>query len=331
MTAKTKTKKPKATARPRKKPEPPAGPVGKEVDFPIDMITREPELQPRKGDGKGGGNGLYADHVQDMRGAVADLAKRKELPRVRIWAVGGRGNLLTDGHHTVKAYELEGMKKVPALVFEGSWLDAVADANREDPHKALKRTAEERRTAVINLLTTLRKEGENWSMSRVAKWCGVGDDLVKACVLRLPPDPKAASGPKLGSDGKKYAAKHGANPKPKPATGKAPRAEPEPEAATPAPEPKAEPVIAEIKAIPTPTSSDTKTQPDGQAFDVAAFEAKVGAVDREIDNLGNLYGAAHVPRAEFLRRLLREFKAGFLEWNKELVARRTEKNGGMKK
>lgn len=295
--AKTASKKPKVKAAAKHPAD--SIPKGKLQDFPIDMLKFEPELQPRKGDATSPIGGLFAYHVNDLREAI----KHKEpLPPVQVWIVAGRGNLVTDGHHTTEAYRQEGKKTVPAEVREGTWLDAVAAASQANSqHKALKRTNEDKRQAVRNLLTALREAKVAWSNSRVAKWCSVGDDLVAAMLLRQPPpsETKVEGGEevkKLGVDGRAYKGSAGKKKTKRKGT---------------TAEPAEEPVIA--LAVVTPPV------PQG-VFDFHAFESHAGVVMRDIDALAKVYSVLNTPRTEGMRRLYREFHQEFTQWHKELAS-----------
>lgn len=293
-----------------KRPPDDEQPKGVLKDFPIDMLKFEPALQARVGDASTPIGGLYSYHVEDLRGAV----RRKEsLPPVQVWIVPGRGNLVTDGHHTTEAYRLEGRKTVPAETHEGTWLDAVKAASAANAqHKALKRTNEDKRRAVLNLLTALKEAKETWSNGRVAKWCQVGDDLVAALVLRTQAVAPDSAAPKKGSDGREYKASVGKGKKEK--KGKPSAIVAPPVATDPEPvAPKAEPTTAPAEV------------PSARVFDFPAFEGRVGAVYRDIDAVGLMFGLNHAPRTEGIRRLLREFKAEFQEWYNELSNKAKEK------
>lgn len=275
-----------------------SSPKGKLQDFPINMVRFHVGMQARRGDASTPVGGLYADHVADLRAAIRGGAK---LPPVQIWSVPGEGNLVADGHHTVEAARQEGLKIVPAEVHEGTILQAILAATGANPHAGapLKMTNEEKRSAVTMTLLALRQHGESWTNARIAQHCHVGDDLVAACIMRLPADQSSetTTGPKVGKDGKKY--KAGKGPKVK-------KAEKEPAPATKA-----------VAASPATVAVKN--------FDLKEFEGKVGGLDRDIDNLGRLYGAIQTVEHDALRRLLREFKAEFLAWNAKLIIKSDQK------
>lgn len=307
--AKTAKKPSKPKPAVKKKPAPKKGeseprPKGKPQDFRIDMVKFERELQPRQGDGSSPIGGLFAFHVEDLRRAIR---AGEDLPRARIWSVAGRGNLAADGHHTIEAYRLEGRKTFPAEVFEGSWLDAVKDASQANAqHLALKRTHEDKRNAVTNLLNALAEAGEDWSNMRVAQWCKVSDDLVKAVRVRIPqvpekePEDGKPSEPakRVGRDGKSYSAKK------KPKT----KAEPAPVA-----------TAARVGLFDRPAAGEpAKVNPE---YDLNHFDSLWGGLLREVDNLGRQYSAIQGSRPDGLRKLAAEFKDDFHQWHKELVAK----------
>lgn len=307
MRKKSAAKKEKAAG---KKPPAEDRPKGIEMDFKIDDLTPEPDFQPRLGDGKSG-HGIYEDHVNDLRAAVR---RHEPLPRVRVWRIAGKGNYLTGGHHTTEAYKAEGRKTVPAEVFEGTWLDAVKDATSSNLHEAapLKLTYEEKRNAVKVLAKALATAGEVWSNGKMAKHIHVSDDLV-ATVIKKEGIAKPA-GPVKGIDGKNYAGP----PKRKPAV---PKPADEPSLGSSF-EPKEAGGSGPPPSAATPTAltatSDHTNQPPSLTFDFAAFEGRVGAIDRDIDRLGEMFKVKNTPRTEGIRRALRDFKAAFTEWHKEL-------------
>lgn len=311
----TKTKPP-PKAKAKGKPSGDDLPKGKLADFPIEMLKFEPELQARVGDASLPVGGLFSYHVEDLRAAIR---RGEKLPPVQVWAVPGRGNLVTDGHHSTEAYRLEGRKKIPCEVHEGSWLDAVkAAAQANAQHRALKRTGDDKRRAVKSLLTALREAGESWTNARVAKWVRVSDDLVGSVLLRMAPDHNGpAPTAKLGADGKVYKADVGA--KKAKVTGKTPETPetPKPEAEKPA-EKTADPSLT-MGADKTPAPAPVPVTSQSPAvFDFPAFETHVGVIERDIDKAAGAYNAKLSKRADGLRRLLREFKAEFTGWVDDL-------------
>lgn len=318
--AKTPKAKKPASKKPavvKKKPEPKAGPPqtkGVEKDFPIDMILRDHmAYQMRDPSAPGMKAGVVAFHVEDIRQAVK---ARQPVQRVRVWTVAGKGNVLTNGFHTVEAYALEGRKTVPALVFEGEEWQAKLDAtqaNKDHDAGPLKRTNDDKRRAVLETLLLDREKGLRWSNNKIAEHTGTSGDLVATMRMRLP---------KLEGEEKKTVGRDGKerkNPTPKKT----------------APKPAAAPTIASeekdadgfpltytdppkpAEATPTPTA----TLAPSQRFDTKRFDADWGATYREIDILGNAFGVNHVPRIENLRRLCREFRDEFGAVLADLIAK----------
>lgn len=292
-----------------KKPAEDKGPKGVEMDFRIDDLTFSDETQPREGDGKSQ-HGLFADHVEDIRAAVR---KRVPLPRVRIWRVAGKGNYITDGHHITEAYRLEGRKTVPALVFEGEWWQAVLDASAANAHEdgPRKLTHDDKRNAVKNVLKALKDSGQNWSNNRIAQHCRVSDDLV-GTVIKATPSLKP-EGKAVGADGKAYTER---KPKEKKVE------EPKPEGEN-RPSPTGTGATGAVPPTPSPTAA--KPAEPARTFDFAAFEGKVGVLEREIDNLARIFGVMDKPRTEGIRKALRDFKAAFTIWHQELGRKASEK------
>lgn len=286
-------------------------PQGELKQFPIDMLKFETMLQPRKGDASTPVGGLYEFHVEDLRESIR---KGDKLPPIRVFAVAGRGNVVTRGHHRTEAYRREGRKQVPVEFFpDKTWLEAVVDANQEqegDSTSPLKRDHEAKRQAVLHMLQILRDGGKSWTNRKIAAHTGTSDDLVAKMILRMapqvsPPTTEPAKPVvKEGKDGKQYK-----EPVKKPKASN--------------PDPPKPPAIG-TDATPSRERPPLDTPP-ARVFDLHKFETEVGATYRQIDNLGATYSVMHGTRTEGLRRLLQEFKAEFVKFHEELEQTRKGK------
>lgn len=149
------------------------------IDIPVDELVFDPDAQMRV-------EGLSPDHVLDLRAAIKAKAK---LPEPRVRKVEGKGFVITDGMHTATAYMDEGRKTVRCRVEPGDWLDVVIDAAGANIHDgaALKRTADDKRKAVAELVTTLAKFEKKWSTKRIAEHTKTSRTLVDGVLAELAP------------------------------------------------------------------------------------------------------------------------------------------------
>lgn len=144
-------------------------PKGLLKDLPINLIIRLPALQFRE-------KGTDPDHVEALSEVISDRSAKKP-PRVQIRLVEGKGHLLTDGFHTVEAYERAGRKTVPANVLKGTWHDALADALKANVQHDLsgkRRTNADKRAVAEAALENF----PGWSNARIAEHCRVSPTLV---------------------------------------------------------------------------------------------------------------------------------------------------------
>lgn len=63
---------------------------------------------------------------------------------------------------------------------------------------------------------------------------------------------------------------------------------------------------------------------NGKAFDLKAHSAMFGCLLRQVDRLGELYGAKHTPEADGLRRTIREWQDRFTGWYHQLSKSRPQ-------
>ena len=138
----------------------------KPTELAISDILVSPELQMRAG-------GLVADHVEDLRAAIK---AGKKLPPIKLMEVEGRGKCLYDGHHSLDAYTAEKWKKVPVIVKDGTWEEAILAAAASNLHEQapLKRTTRDKQRAVRVVL----KVNPKWTARQVADHVHVSHTMV---------------------------------------------------------------------------------------------------------------------------------------------------------
>lgn len=280
--------------KPKKADDRPKGTIKK---MRLDTLSFPADLQMRDGlEGKD----VYEYHVDDIAEGIkkAKKGEGKEPPPPRVWAVPGKGNVVTDGRHTTRAYAKLGYKEIPVEFFEGDWIDAVKDAAGANIHEgaALKRTLEDKRRAVTKLILALQEAGEDWTDNRIAKHTGSSGDTVKRVRLHLPKPAKPL--PRVGADNKKY------DPEKTEAAGKR------------AAEARREKVSAQPK-IPRPEAKPEP--PKAPSYDWKRFEEKYGPLSREIDAIAEAFGAQNSPGNAHCRQMLRELYHMVAEWHTKLT------------
>lgn len=250
---------------------------GRKQTIPIAQLVRKPELQMRA-------LGVSKEHAEDLSEAVAKNAK---LPPVQVMVVAEMGQLVTDGFHTVEAYEKAGRKTVPCEIRVGTWAEAVIAACGANLHvkSALKRTHADKRRAVQELNRILKNEGMRWSINRRAEHCGVSPALVKELEPAEEDEPVAEDVKTVGKDGKEY--------------GKRPLPRRDPAA------PREHPPIDVMP----------KT---AKAFDWRLCEAQIGSLARSIESLDSLYQIKKTPHYERMRSTLAAFERVFTNCRNEL-------------
>lgn len=169
---------------------------GRLLLIPLDELIVRPELQMRA-------NGLDEDHAKD----IAEFLKVKshQTERIKVFAVEG-DRYIFDGFHRYRGYVLAGRKNVPALLWSGTWeqaIEAAAKANHDKFHLALKRTAADRSRAAKMLLGV----HPEWTDRKVAQEIGVSPTTVGE--LRAALEAEGVEQPKVrvSKDGKKIAIK----------------------------------------------------------------------------------------------------------------------------
>jgi len=132
----------------------------KKVKLTVDDLSLDDRLQMREK--------MDDDHTATLAENLADL------PPCKVVQDDDGHCYLWDGWHTLYAHELKGVKKIPCVVTDGTWLDAfilAAGANRD--HNALRRTNADKRKAVLCLLEENKRGGHGWSKNRIAEMAHV--------------------------------------------------------------------------------------------------------------------------------------------------------------
>lgn len=171
-------------------------------------LVLDPELQFRAPE-----SGLVGlvdpQHLESLVKAIK--ARRGDVPRPKVRRVPGRGDLVTDGFHTVTARRLVNPDgSCDCDVAEGQWLDAVIDAgesNHQHDGAPKKYTRADKRRAVTQMLKHLKVEGKKWTAGALAEKLHVSDEFVRLIIKELQakedataPDPEQEA---TGKGGKK--------------------------------------------------------------------------------------------------------------------------------
>lgn len=180
---------------------PPTARRGKPVTLAVAEVVVLPQLQMRN-------EGLNKEHAEDI---AEHLRKRgaKPPPRVHVYRVDGKGDVLVSGFHRHEGYRLAGKKHIPALLYVGTWADAVvaaAAANQE--HLALKPSLASKRRAVRMIL----RVHPQWSDRRIAAETGCSHPFVAD--VREKSSGNVST--REGSDGRKVTVKEKPLPDPEP-------------------------------------------------------------------------------------------------------------------
>lgn len=90
----------------------------------------------------------------------------------------GSNYWLADGYHRYHAARRNGSKQVRCDVRNGEQIDAQLFAAAANASHGLRRTNADKRRAVSICLDALKESGTSWSENKVAKHCGVSNNLV---------------------------------------------------------------------------------------------------------------------------------------------------------
>ena len=144
----------------------------------LDDITVDPGLQPRV-------RGIDSDHLADMVERLADDPEF-DLPPVRLFRIpccdheNEGEHFLSRGFHRVRAYTDAGRETIPAVVKHGTREDAHIDALASNASHGLKRSREDKRKAVIDLLKIQSEwpAEKRWSDRRIGRHLTVSGPFV---------------------------------------------------------------------------------------------------------------------------------------------------------
>ena len=152
-------------------------PKGLQKPIKLDAITIDPRLDIRV-------NGTDDEHAAMLAEAVNSGEK---LERITVWVVAdppglppGEYSFVTDGRHSIKAYQAAGRATIPATVYRGSWADALSAAANSNKGKRGKPLTLGDKGRSIEMMLAAHGDGtdEPWSDQRIADWLGVGRTYV---------------------------------------------------------------------------------------------------------------------------------------------------------
>jgi hypothetical protein len=159
----------------------------------LDKIILDPQLQPRET--------MRMDIIDEYAESVDDLPPGKAVRNGDfLW--------LTEGWHRHYAHKKAGRKDMALEVTEGEWFDALCEASGSNHGHGLRRTNDDKRRAVANILKN--EDGVKKSDRWIAELCHVSNHLVAEIRSNLSvgssPNTKTEclSTPRKGRDGKTY-------------------------------------------------------------------------------------------------------------------------------
>lgn len=134
--------------------------------FDIDLLSIivDSSIQPRA-------NTLDQSHVEDLKEAY--LAKA-DIPPITVWKLPNGHNKLSQGFHRLEAANRAGMQKIPAIIKVGTEKDCLIDAMCSNQGHGLKRTNEDKRRCVTELLKAMPE----WSDGLISQKAGVSQQFV---------------------------------------------------------------------------------------------------------------------------------------------------------
>lgn len=163
-----------------------------------------------------------------------DMTSGASFPPVVVY-FDGETHWLADGYHRVLAAELAHRTDIEADIRQGTQRDAILHSVGVNAAHGLRRTAEDKRRAVMRLLED--EEWRAWSDRAIAEKCSVSDKTVAALRRET-----AAEFPHLnrkGRDGKTYTVPPKPARTPSPVVNEMPLEEPSPRPSRPDPRPEA--------------------------------------------------------------------------------------------
>lgn len=141
-----------------------SGSPAKVFDIDLLSIIVDSSIQPRA-------NTLDQSHVEDLKEAY--LAKA-DIPPITVWKLPNGHNKLSQGFHRLEAANRAGMQKIPAIIKVGTEKDCLIDAMCSNQGHGLKRTNEDKRRCVVELLKVLHDKSDR----NIAEMAGVGHVFV---------------------------------------------------------------------------------------------------------------------------------------------------------
>jgi hypothetical protein len=141
---------------------------------------------------------INKEHLDDL---IDAMKQSKELPPVVVFADGETFNLV-DGLHRYRAAQKCNWEKIEATVHEGSKREATLFACGVNAGHGLRRTNEDKRRAVLKLLTD--NEWSGWGDAVIAKHCAVTQAFVYKLTTELTNNGYEFPNVRTGLNGKKY-------------------------------------------------------------------------------------------------------------------------------
>lgn len=135
------------------------------TNIPVDIIETDPDLQMRDG---GVDAGIVVEYAEAMSAGAAFPPVVVYIDRDAYW--------LADGFHRVEAARKAGLTEIAAEVRQGSRRDAMLAAAGVNAFHGLRRTAADKRRAVLALLRD--PDWSKWSDRKIAEQCAVGNKFV---------------------------------------------------------------------------------------------------------------------------------------------------------
>lgn len=130
----------------------------------------------------------YQSRVSEDQSAIDDLAvayiNDEEIPPITVVNVEDDKYIITDGHHRYAGAKKAGIEKISCNVTVGTELDAFKlSLGANNGNKALKRTNEDKRNAVISAIRS--NEFKENSNRQLAEICKVSSSLIDKIFLEL--------------------------------------------------------------------------------------------------------------------------------------------------
>ena len=160
------------------------------AELRVDEIRVLADIQPRA-------NSLSQSHVDDM---CETLAAGKELPPIVVYYSQTDDYFLSEGFHRIEAYRRSGRATIPAEIRTGDLNDAKLNAMASNQTHGLKRTNDDKRRAVGEVM----KLKPEWTNRRIAEYVGVTHSLVNDIRRVLEAASNTPTPKREGKDGRTY-------------------------------------------------------------------------------------------------------------------------------